>query len=369
MLKKRLLFFINTLSCGGAEKVLVDLVNTLKNQYDVTVVSVLGGTYENSLSDDVKYRKIVNCKNAFLQKFFSKIIFKTPYCIVNAFFLRGKFDIEVAYLGGFSTKVIAHRRSKAKKIAFVHTDVSKSGKYDNLYGTREEALKEYNKFYTVCFVSEVAKSGFENKYGSLKNTYVIHNVVDVDAIKLQAEKENNYDYKTQGLKMISVGRLSYEKGYDRLIKILKKLENEFDFELWILGEGAERQKLEALIEEGQVKSVKLLGYQQNPYSFVKKADLYICSSLFEGYSTSVTEAIVLGVPVLTTDCAGMNEILKNGIYGIITENSEEGLKNGLLNVFNDKNYYENLKTTLQKYSREYSNEYAIKEYDKLFKGI
>ena len=366
MIKKNILFFINTLSCGGAEKVLVDLVNKLEHEYDITVVSVLGGTYENRLSKSVKYRKIINCKCAYLQKILSKIIFKTPHYLFNLLFLNKRFDIEIAYLGGFSTNIIAHRSSKANKIAFVHTDVSQSGKYDNLYRNKQEALNVYNRFNTVCFVSEVAKSGFEKKYGKLSNSYIIHNVIDVDAIKAQAEKSIEHDYATKGLRMISVGRLSYEKGFDRLIRIAKKLEDEFDFELWILGEGSERQKLEALIEDEQVRSVKLLGYQQNPYSFVKKADLYVCSSHFEGYSTSVTEAVVLGVPVLTTDCAGMREILRDNIDGIIVDNNETELEAKIKELLCNNSLYHSIKVGAQEKSQFYSNEYALREYDELF---
>lgn len=366
MIKKRILFFINTLSCGGAEKVLVDLVNCLEDKYDITVISILGGANEKRLSNHVKYHKIVKIKNIFFQKIFSKMLFKSPHRLFNFMFLRKEFDIEVAYLGGFSTKIIANKKSKAKKIAFVHTDASKSQKYDNLYQTSKEALSEYNKFNTVCFVSETAKNGFEEKYGKLENAYVIHNIINVDAIKSQAAIENHYHYQTQGLKIISVGRLSFEKSFDRLIRIAKHLETDFDFELWILGEGPERTNLENLIEREKVRSVKLLGYQENPYSFMKKADLYVCSSLFEGYSTSVTESTILGVPVITTNCAGMNEILNNNIDGIIVNNTETELEAKIKEILSDSSLYNTIKSGVLKKSESYSNDFAIKEYETLF---
>lgn len=366
MTKGRILFFINTLSCGGAEKVLVDLVNQLEYKYDITVLSVLGGIYEKRLSKNVKHKKIVTCKSVFLQNILSKLLFKIPFSVFNFLFLKGNYDIEIAYLGGFNTKAIARNKSTAKKIAFVHTDVSKSNKYDYLYRTRDEALSDYNKFDAVCFVSKTAKSGFEQKYGPLKNAYIIHNIINVDQIKAEAKKDNPCVYNTTGLKMISVGRLSSEKGFDRLLKIAKRLETDFAFELWILGDGPERQNLEAIIESEDIKSVKLLGYQQNPYSFVKKSDLYICSSLFEGYSTSVTEAIILGIPVLTTDCAGMDEILNNNIDGIIVKNDDAELESKIKDLLSNHTLYNSIKIGAQEKSNLYSSEYAIKEYDELF---
>ena len=181
----------------------------------------------------------------------------------------------------------------------------------------------------------------------------------------QAQIENNFEYATNGLKIITVGRLSFEKGFDRLIRILKKLERDFEFELWILGEGPERQKLEDLIDSEKVESVKLLGYQNNPYAFLKKADLYVCSSLFEGYSTSVAEARILGVPVLTTECAGMDEILEKGKYGIIVENNDSALYCGLERVLTDP-------SLLDKFSLHdirYTLDNATTEYERLFKEM
>lgn len=366
MHKKRILFFINTLSCGGAEKVLIDLVNCIHNSFDVTLVSILGGDLECKLSKDVNHIKIIKSKSKILCRIFSKVIFKLPYSLFNFLFLRQSYDLEVAYLGGFCTRVIAKRKNNAKKIAFVHTDVSVSNKYNQLYKNDEDFASEYRLFSSVCFVSDVAKDGFEKTYGKLDNAHIIHNVINIDDIMLQAQIENNYEYTTNGLKIISVGRLSFEKGFDRLIRIAKNLEKEFEFELWILGEGPERQKLEALIESEKVKSVKLLGYQNNPYSFLKKADLYVCSSLFEGYSTSVTEAAILGIPVLTTDCAGMNEILNNDINGIVVDNNELALKDKLKELLYNNALYDAIKFGAYEYSCNFSNDYAVKEYNDLF---
>lgn len=365
---KKILFFINTLEGGGAEKVIVDLLNTLDTtRYNIDLVTVSGGVHEKRLSDSIHYRKIL--KDNRLRKILSRIIYKLPLKLISFLFIKNKYDIEIAYLEGFPTRVIASRKNGAKKIAFLHCDVSVKPVLQNFYNNEKACLKEYEGFDKVCFVSKLVESGFEKTYGKLNNSVVIHNVLNVEEILKKSAERCEFDFKTEGLKIIAVGRLSKEKGYDRLIKIAADLEKNYDFQICILGEGPERAELERLIAELNVKSVKLLGYSENPYSYMSKSDIFICSSLYEGYSTVVTEAVVLGLPVITTDCAGMDEILDNGKYGIITENSEDGLTNGLIKVLKDDRYLKELKKASNAYSKAYSNEYAVMEYDELFKEI
>lgn len=365
---KKILFFINTLEGGGAEKVIIDLLNTFDTtKYDIDLITVSGGVHEKRLSDGIHYRKIL--KNNRLRKIFSKVIYKLPTKLFGFLFIKNKYDIEIAYLEGFPTRVIAARKNGAKKIAFLHCDVSVKPVLQNFYRSKEDILREYESFDKVCFVSKLVENGFEKVFGRLGNATVIHNVLNVEEISKKSAENNGFNFTTNGIKIVSVGRLSKEKGYDRLIKIAADLEKNYDFEICILGEGIERAELENLITSLNVKSVKLLGYSENPYRYMSKADIFVCSSLYEGYSTVVTEAVILGLPVVTTDCAGMDEILDNGKNGIITENSEYGLRNGLIKVLKDGRYLKDLKEASRAYSKMYSNEFAVKEYDELFKEI
>jgi glycosyltransferase involved in cell wall biosynthesis len=149
---------------------------------------------------------------------------------------------------------------------------------------------------------------------------------------------------------------------------VSELEKDFNFQLWIVGEGDERKKLEELIRERDIRSVSLLGYQTNPYSFMSKADLYVCSSIYEGYSTVVTEALTLALPVLTTDCAGMNEILDGGEYGMIVSNTEEALKEGLTRFLSSPDIYQHYKQKALEKSSTLSNQIAIREFGALFEA-
>ena len=115
--------------------------------------------------------------------------------------------------------------------------------------------------------------------------------------------------------------------------------------------------------------MKLPGYRENPYSIVKQADLFVCSSIFEGYSTAVTEAVALGIPVLTTRCAGMDEILAGGTYGVIVDNSEEALLEELHRFLDDPADYAAIRETVKAGSREQDCGYSLREYTELFASV
>ena len=144
------------------------------------------------------------------------------------------------------------------------------------------------------------------------------------------------------LKLVTVGRLVHQKGYDRLVRVADRLVQEgFDFVLYIIGEGEERASLEQYIREHNLQdNVILLGYQANPYRFMRLCDLFVCSSRAEGFSMVISEAIILGLPVISTDCAGIRENLGEELCGIIVPNSEDALLEGLRNIIVSKDEFE-----------------------------
>ena len=367
-MKKKIRFLINTLAGGGAEKVLVDLLNLLDaDRYEVSLVTVTGGVHAARLAAHVHYKCIVRTALPWLNRLLGKIVMKLPPAVFAGLFLRGEQDIEVAYLEGKPTRCMAAKKCKAaKKLAFVHCDLSAKNIVAPLYKDSAECLAEYSGFSKVCFVSQRAKQGFEAAIGQLENGCVIHNINDYDRIRKLACEDNGQKYHTDGLKLIAVGRLIEEKAYDRLLRVVMELERNHSLELWIVGEGEQRDNLEKLIEKNNIRSVKLMGYQENPYSYMKKADLFVCSSISEGYSTVVTEALALGLPVLTTNCAGMDEILLNGKCGEIVENSQGGLKQGLINLLEDPKRLEKLRASAICRGKALTAEAALGEYTILF---
>lgn len=343
-MKQKLLFFINTLAGGGAEKVLVDLVNAIPSDlFDISVLTIQHGVNEQNLHPHIHYRCIIPGNNRIFTKLCSAFLCKVlSYRFFARLFIGKGYDTIIAYLQGFNTRVVASSSAK-KRIAFVHSDLSKAKTIECLYKNQDELFKEYLTFDSVCFVSETAKSGFESTYGILPNSQVLYNIIDSKSVINKSKESVEETYTTSGLRLISVGRIAPVKGFDRLLRVVKRLNEEgLLFELWILGEGNQRPELEAFCDNNGISNVKFLGYRSNPYPYILKADIMVCSSILEGYSTTVYESVVLGTPVLTTKCSGMQEILANGQGGVIVENSEKGLYDGLKKILGSPDYLKEL---------------------------
>lgn len=368
-------FFINTLDGGGAEKVLVDLANQLpQDKYDITITTLLHGVHEDKLARHVHHHCIIGTRNRFvsyvLERIYCRII---PHKLFARLFLQGEYDLMVSYLEGFNTHIVAAYNGKAKRAAFVHCNTGVDTAWTQTYRSLEECLFQYKSFDKVCFISQDALDGFERVVGHLSNSSVVHNVIDLRAViekskvRLQLSPHND---DTTIIKLVSVGRLTKVKGYERLLNVIARLRDEkLICQLIICGDGDARKELENMARRKKISNVYFLGFQSNPYPYMRKADFYVCSSYSEGYSTSVVESIALGIPVLTTDCSGMREILCDGEYGDIVENSEEGIYYGLKHIVTDSEHRYSLRSKAEIRSKELLAMNPLKEYTELFDNI
>ena len=193
-----------------------------------------------------------------------------------------------------------------------------------------------------------------------------YNPIDEDDIKKRAnEKINILD--SSAIKFITIGRLVEQKGYDRLIRVIKRLKEEYDgvFQLLILGDGEKKKQLEEYIKENKLTNiVKLQGFVKNPYPYLKNSDLFICSSRAEGYSLVIAESLILNVPVISTKCSGPNELLDFGKYGMLVENDEDSLYLGLKNIIDDRNKLKELEKKSQKRSEIFNYKKTIERIEK-----
>lgn len=172
---------------------------------------------------------------------------------------------------------------------------------------------------------------------------------------------DNIEYPSNIKNFVTIGRLVDQKGYDRLLHVVNELKDYFKFCIRILGEGSDREKLEDYIKKNHLEDyVKLLGFQNNPYPYIKAADAFICSSRSEGFSTVATEAMILQKPIFTTDCAGMKELFGEYDCGMICKNSEDGLKRMLEEVFAKENFDE-YQQDIKKRSEFFKLERRMKE--------
>lgn len=335
-MKQSVLFFIESLGGGGAEKGLSDLVCNLdQTKYDVTVISIAdGGVYEPIVKRHCHYRPILSNddykagrwkKLRYILKY--KLIYSLPARIIYRFMIHEKYDVEIAFIEGFATRLIAASPSKrSKKLAWVHIDMEKNPYASASYKNEVQHRAAYEKYDKVCCVSKSAKDVFSKMFFDDKRVVVQYNPVD-SAEVMRKGKEPVELIPDPTLQLGTIGRLEEQKGFIRLLDCLGRLKSKgYQFGLWIAGEGSQRLQLEALIEKYQMQEqVTLLGFQENPYKYVDKCDAFVCSSYAEGFSTAATESLILGKPIFTTDCAGMQELFGAETCGEIVPNTDEAL--------------------------------------------
>lgn len=371
-LKRKILFFINTLTGGGAEKVLIDIVNNMdKEKFDITIQTLVDeGVHKKSIISDVKYKSIIKTKNKFIKKvlqYFLNFIF-SPGLTYN-FFIKSDYDYEVAFLEGIPTKILSYSTNKkAKKYAWIHTDL-----YNNFSG-HQKIFKDFDK-YIECYkrydkifcVSTGVKEGFLKRFGAFENVDIVYNPYDDKKIRKLSSEAQNEIPEDDIFKIITVGRLVEQKGYERLLKVHNKLISDgFKHHLYILGEGEKREVLEKYINDNNLKdSVTLLGFKTNPYKYVKACDLFVCSSFAEGFSTAVAESVILGVPVVSTDVSGAKEILGESQFGLVVGNDMDSLYDGIRHAFESNDYYKEKAVERSKY---FELNKLIRNIEQIFNG-
>lgn len=249
-----------------------------------------------------------------------------------------------------------------KKIQWIHTDLLKS--VEQTPFKQRKNLKGID--YFVC-VSEASKQSFITMYPHMAaKTLAIHNLVDEVVIQKQAEEPVKEIAKDKGLKVVTVARLGIEKGIDRAVQVHRLLEDAgIHFHWYVAGEGPQKKVLEQLIHKYHLEGkFILLGLRENPYPYIKNADLFVLPSRIEGRSVVISEAQVLHRPILATQAGGIREQLRSGENGLIVANDTtaifEGMKFLLTNALERQKYIEAQK------DYHYDNSVALQQLQKLF---
>lgn len=378
-MKKKILFVIDSLRGGGAEKVLTDIVKYMdKDKFDISVISVFdGGKYVDEVKKYAAYRCIFPeyTSKSKLKKFINSIRYRMAKLILRRvnpkfiykFVVKQKYDFEISFLEGYAANIVSGSiNKKSKKFAWIHIDLINNPWSEDYFKSQLEK-DMYLKFNKIICVSEDVKIAFENKFDIHHNVYVQYNPVDEKLIRSKSKAKLDIQRPNKFL-ITTIGRLEPQKGYSRLLRIHKRLiDLGYDYELWIIGEGTEKEELDAYIINNNLdQSVKLLGFQKNPYNYLNASDLFVCSSLTEGFSTVATEATILGIPIVTTDCSGMKELLGDSEYGLITDNSEQDLFIGLRTLLDNSDLYQRYLEKAKERSSEICLQKRIREIESLF---
>lgn len=365
---KKLLFIINTLGYGGAERAMLNLFCELDaNEYEISLFVLTGqGELRRELPENVRlinknYKDIsVLTKEGRRALMFSvlkagigKLLFlrRAPYLFKNFRIMRKKgkimpdklfwrllsdgapemqdeYDLAVAYLEGGATYYAADHVKAKKKAAFVHIDYAKAG-----YG-RDLDLDCYEKFDRIFAVSDEVREHFLRVYPEYDSrTYVFHNLLNQQRIMQMADCGEGFDDGFDGYRILTVGRLTRQKRYDIAIEAMRLIKEKAGVPVrwYAMGEGELRKELEAQIKDnGLQDDFILMGVKNNPYPYYKQCDFYVHATQFEGKSIAVQEAQMFGKPILATDCSGNREQIENGVDGRFCELNSQSVSEQLL---------------------------------------
>ena len=369
---KKILFLIHDLGQGGAEKVLINLVNNMNDlAFDITVMTLFDcGENRQFISSKIKYKtwcsKMVP-GNSHLMKLLS------PTKLHNMI-IKEHYDIEVAYLEGPCARVISGCTDPSVKlVSWIHIEQHTAEKAASSFRNVEEAKVCYSKFHKIVCVSKTVEDDFKNALHINVPHDVLYNTNESEKI-VQASKEivNETVFQSEEIKIVGVGKLLKSKGFDRILRIAKKLFDEnFPVHVYILGDGPEKAILQKYISDNEMeKQVTLLGYQLNPYKYIAQCDLFVCASYAEGFSTAATEALIVGIPVCTVEVSGMKEMLgDNNEYGIVTENSEAALYEGIKKLIDSAELMEDYKKKAKKRGQMFNTEATVKAVEEMLEGL
>ncbi|EIT86541.1 group 1 glycosyl transferase [Fictibacillus macauensis ZFHKF-1] len=365
---KRVVFMISSMRIGGVEKSLLSLLSTLSPQdYDVTIMMlekqgellgelpswvkvvetdwystikpVITDPPQVSLKRYLKKGKIVAAiefvatylwskyKND-RYAFYKQVMKKVPY-------VKDSYDIAISYQGPTDLLdfYVGHRMKAQHKIAWVHFDVQKHAINEQLYE------KLYQQFQRIYIVSKEAKMQLEQKVPStVGKTEVKLNHIAKDEIIRQAQEVITFDYEFEGFKIVTVGRLSYEKGQDLGISVLKRLKTAgYKVRWYCVGEGDARALYEQQIKEHSLEDdFILVGAKKNPYPYIAQSDLYVQTSRHEGYCLTLAEARCLHKTIVTTDFSGAREQLEHEPYATILPFDETAMYEEIKAILTDQ---------------------------------
>ncbi|MEH7884034.1 glycosyltransferase [Bacillus sp. JJ1609] len=379
-MKKKILFMVINMNVGGTEKALLNMIDVMpEEQYDITILMLEPyGGFLNSIPNRVKveyvngYSKMKDILNnppktvvmnflkqwKLFQAFYYLILFlvtsiSKERSLLFASLLRhypinqNEYDVAVAYAGpmDFISFFILRKVNAKKRIQWVHFDITKIG------FNMDFASKIYTEFDNIYSVSKEANSKLVNKIPFLEEkTEVFHNLVSSHKVQEQAKDGIGFTDDFNGIRILSVGRLSPEKGHDLAIKAMSKLISEgYNVRWYCIGEGGAEFELNRLIDELNIKQhFKLLGAYSNPYTYMSQCDIYVQPSRYEGYCITLLEAKSLFKPIVATNVNGVKEQIKNGETGLIVDINEHSLFEAIKTIIDDQTLQKTFVDNLQR---------------------
>lgn len=372
--KKKILIRIGSLRHGGAEKVLVTFLKNLpQNHYEIDLLlNLYSGKYLSEVPDWINIiylnkgemittNRIQDIPKKGVRVIYQNALKKFPNLLYNGKLKGKKYDIEFAAIHGMRDEILNSPLQSSKKIVWIHNDLSQVKEYT------ETEIKKFFGFDKIMVISEKIETLFlelaENETQKQK-IVKIYNPLDTEEILSKAEQVvNDYEFDQKVPTFISVGTVFPQKGFDRLLRVHKKLLDEgFKHKILIVGDGYDFENIKKLKTELNLdETATMLGFTNNPYPYFKNADFYILSSRYEGFPTVLFEAITLKKKIIATEVSGVKEMLNNGELGLIVENSEEGIYSGMKKALLNSEYFEKYTDRLKNYEMPFNLENSVQK--------
>lgn len=354
---KKILFFVESFTVGGAEKSLVSLLNNLDySNYEVHLMVIKrGGDFEQFVPKDLSIQtlqvnlsawsrikfKVVRILNKSKKYHTAQLFWQTSKKDVPT--IEFQYDVAIAWGQGFATYFVANKIKSHQKYAWVNTDYHKVG-----YKWQKD-IDSYLKFDKVVGISDFVTQSMQ-QFLKKEKLITIANIIDRDDIESKSNDTINFKFDTHKINIVSVGRLQPYKGFDNAIHALKILiqKQNHNVHLYIVGEGPERTNLEQLIIKNNLKNqCTLLGLIENPYPYMKNCDIYLQTSRFEGLGRTIIEASILNKPIVCTDFPTAFSILEHEKTGLIVPMQPEAIATAIQKLINDVDFSKSLTQNLE----------------------
>lgn len=359
---KKIVIVTGKIVTGGVGKALIEMLALIpEDEYDITVlVKEHGGELEyeipkwikvKGIFDDttsikqniykyalkLKFIKSIKLFIHLLRSYFAKNTYESYHNICKALpVVEEEYDLAISYHVHYTFPLIyvINNIKAKKKIAWIHSDNKQYNHLIKLY------KKYYDKYDHMFGVSKAIVEEFTEIYPQYKDKVsVFYNIINSNKIKALSKLENGFVDEYKGTRIITVGRLSYEKGFDLIINIVQKLVKDgYDIKWYCIGDGDQRQLLEEQINKYNLKeNLVLLGNKSNPYIYMKECDIYVQPSRHEGYCITLAEARALNLPIVATDFSGAKEQILDGENGLIVKCSEDEIYHAVKRLIDDNN--------------------------------
>lgn len=369
---QKILFLIHDLCHGGAEKVLINLVNNMDpEKFDITVQTLFDvGVHRDKLKPHVHYkacfRHMIRGNSHFMKLFSPAFLYRT--------LIQDEYDIVISYLEGPPARIIAGCPYPSKKVCWLHIELNDKKAVALGFRNYQEAIHCYQKYDQLIAVSETVKKAFCGSSGIQPDQIqVLYNTNETNQIQELAKLPvDDVVFEKDVPSVCSVAKITPTKGFDRLARVHKRLMEEgLKHHIYILGVGEQKEEIEAYLRANHLEnSFTFLGFRDNPYKYVAKCDLYVCSSLREGFSTATTEALIVGTPVCTVEVSGMKEMLgENNEWGIVTDNDEDALYQGIKRLLDDPVLLAHYKEKASRRGSDFSTKETVRAVENMLLGL